>query len=132
MKRYGLSSNERIKKKKDFEKIFSSGSVVYSSSNILKAIYIVEKEDVKKGVRIAVAVSKRSGIAVWRNRIKRLIKESYRLNKEILSEICLRKNILLKIVFSPNILNEKNNKKVMLQDLQPSVLDIMNKLRSIL
>jgi ribonuclease P protein component len=132
LKRYGLSSKERIKSRKDFEKIFSSGSTIYSSSKLIKAVYIVEKEDSNKGVRIAVAVGKRLGIAVWRNRIKRLIKESYRLNKEILLEICSKKNILLKIVFSPNFLNEKNNKNIVLTDLMPSVVDLMIKLRSIL
>jgi ribonuclease P protein component len=106
LKRYGLSAKERIKSKKDFDKIFSSGSVIYSSSKIIKAVYIVEKADKNEGVRIAVAVGKRLGIAVWRNRIKRLVKESYRLNKEILLEICSKKNILLKIVFSPNSLKK--------------------------
>ena len=130
MKRYGLSAKERIKSKKDFDKIFSSGSVIYSSSKIIKAVYIVEKADKNEGVRIAVAVGKRLGIAVWRNRIKRLVKESYRLNKEILLEICSKKNILLKIVFSPNSLNEKNNKSIMLIDIMPSVADLMIKLRS--
>ncbi len=132
MKRYGLSAKERVKSKKDFDKIFSSGKMLYSSSKLIKAVYIVEKEGENKGVRIAVAVSKRLGIAVWRNRIKRLIKESYRLNKEILLDICSKKNILLKIVFSPNFLNEKDNKNIMLIDLMPSVVDLMIKLRSIL
>jgi ribonuclease P protein component len=132
LKRYGLSAKERIKSKKDFDKIFSSGSFIYSSSKIMKAVYIVEKEDKNKGVRIAVAVSKKLGIAVWRNRIKRLVKESYRLNKEVLLEICSKKNILLKIVFSPNSLNEKNNKNIVLIDIMPSVVDLMIKLRSTL
>ncbi len=132
MKRYGLSAKERIKSKKDFDKIFSSGKTLYSSSKLIKAVYIIEKEDKNKGVRIAVAVSKKLGIAVWRNRIKRLVKESYRLNKEILLDICSKKEILLKIVFSPNFLNEKNNKNIMLLDLMPSVVDLMIKLRSIL
>jgi len=132
LKRYGLSAKERIKSKKDFDKIFSSGKILYSSSKLIRAVYIVEKEDKNKGVRIAVAVGKKLGIAVWRNRIKRLIKESYRLNKEILLEICSKNNILLKIVFSPNSLNEKKNKNIMLIDLMPSVVDLMTKLRSIL
>ncbi len=132
MKRYGLSAKERIKSKKDFDKIFSSGKILYSSSKLIRAVYIVEKEDKNKGVRIAVAVGKKLGIAVWRNRIKRLIKESYRLNKEILLEICSKNNILLKIVFSPNSLNEKKNKNIMLIDLMPSMVDLMTKLRSLL
>ncbi len=130
MKRFGLSAGERIKKKKDFELIYSSGSIIISSDQKIKAIFIKDKNNPNPGVSIAAAVSKKAGIAVWRNRMKRLIRESYRLNKKILNDICSQKKILLKIVFSPNALNEKNNKKIKLNDIVPGVLDIMLKLKS--
>ncbi len=129
MKRFGLSAGERIKKKKDFELIYSSGNIIISSDQKIKAIYLKEKNP-KPGVIIAAAVSKKAGIAVWRNRMKRLIKESYRLNKKILTDICFQNKILLKVVFSPNAYNEKKNKKINLNDVMPGVLDIMLKLKS--
>ncbi len=132
MKRFTLSSKERIKKKKDFEQIFSCGNTIYSNARLIKAVYLIENNQAEKGVKAAVAVSKKSGIAVWRNRIKRLIRESYRLNKEILLGICLKKNILLKIIFSPVKLNEKTNKKIKLSDVMPDVTEIMLKLKSVL
>lgn len=130
MKRQGLTKNERIKHKKDFEKIFSSGKKVFSADKKVKAIYLIESESENKGVKIAVAISSKLGIAVWRNRIKRLIKEAYRLNKYILTEICLEKNILIKLVFSPNSLSEKNNKKIKFQDILPGVVDVLEKIKS--
>ena len=132
MKPYGLPAGERIKSKKDFENIFKSGNIVYSSDNKIKAVYIYNKNSKKCGVEIATAVFKRSGNAVWRNRVKRLIKVSYRLNKKILSETCLGKNILLKIVFSLNTINQKNTQNVKLNDFQSAIADIFSKMNNIL
>ena len=130
MKSQGLSVHERIKSRKDFEEIYSGGRIVFSSDKKIKAVYIVKTGPDGPGVKIAAAVSKKSGIAVWRNRVKRLIKEAYRLNKSILAEECSGKDVLLMIVFSPGALSEKRNKKLVLGDVLPGVLDIMNKIRS--
>ena len=125
MKRFGLSVNERIKRKKDFELIFSAGSPIYSKKKLLKAIYAVELTDTAVQIKIAAVAGKKLGNAVWRNRVKRLIKESYRLNKEILSETCLRKNISLKIIFSPFALNQNKYRSLFLKDLMPEVIELM-------
>ncbi len=130
MKRLGLSAHEKIKSKKDFEIIYSIGNTVFSSDKKLKAIYFFEENSSFPGVKIAAAVSKKSGIAVWRNRVKRLLREAYRLNKTDLINFCTGKNILLKIVFSPNLLNEQNNKKIKLDEVMPSVVEIMFRLQS--
>ena len=93
-------AEERIKSRKDFRNIYVRENQFFLQIKKLKLF--IERKSEPPGVKIAAAVSKKSGNAVWRNRVKRLIKESYRLNKEILTELCPRKNILLKIVFSPN------------------------------
>ncbi|MGA7836400.1 MAG: ribonuclease P protein component [Ignavibacteriaceae bacterium] len=130
MIRFGLSANERIKSRKDFEKIFSAGKTIFSTEKKIKAIYIIEKESEQPGVKIAAAVSRKAGNAVWRNRLKRLIKETYRLNKQVLIEDSVKKNILVKIVFSPVFLNQKKNKKLNLSDIMPDTMEIISKLRS--
>jgi ribonuclease P protein component len=127
-KRFGLSKNERIKSKKDFEKIFSEGEILFSSDKKIRATYIIEQITGTSGVKMGVAVNKHYGTAVWRNRIKRLLKESFRLNKEILTSSCVEKNILIKIVFAFT-LNSKDIKAARLNDIMPGALEIMRKLQ---
>ncbi|MHB1685901.1 MAG: ribonuclease P protein component [Ignavibacteriaceae bacterium] len=132
MKRFGLSSNERIKSRKDFENIYSVGKTIFSFDKKIRLIYVFKKDDTETGIKIAVAVNKKFGSAVWRNRVKRILKDSYRLNKIDLVEYCLNKRILLKAVFSPYHLDEKNNKKIKQIDLLPGLLDVLKKLKSAL
>jgi len=127
-KKFGLSRNERIKSKKDFEKIFSEGETLFSSDKKIRALYILDHIPESAGIKIAAAVSKRNGTAVWRNRIKRLLKESFRLNKEILNKICIEKNITIKVVFA-FILTSKEMKTVGLKDVMPGVVEVMQKLQ---
>lgn len=129
MKRFGLSSEERIKSRKDFQKIYSSGKIFFSNQKIIKALFIIEENSKLPGVKIAAAVFKKAGSAVWRNRLKRLIRESYRLNKEILLGSAQEKKLLLKIVFSPNLLYQKKDKNLKLKTIMPEVVDIMLKIK---
>ena len=130
MKKYGLPARNIIKKKKDFELFFSSGKFVSSANKKIKAIFLVEVNDETPGIKIAAAVSKKQGNAVWRNKFKRLVKESYRLNKEILTGTCLEKKLLLNIIFSPFSLNQKNNKKIYLDDVRSDMVEILTKIKS--
>ena len=129
MKRFGLSSEERIKSRKDFQQIYSSGKIFFSNHKNIKALFIIEENSKLPGVKIAAAVFKKAGSAVWRNRLKRLIRESYRLNKEILLGSAQEKKLLLKIVFSPNLLYQKKNKNLKLKTIMPEVVDIMLKIK---
>jgi ribonuclease P protein component len=129
-KRFSLSAKERIKSKKDFEQLFSSGQTIYSSDKRIKAIYLTEKNSQTDGVKIAAVVSKKAGKAVWRNRVKRLIKEVYRLNKENLSIICSEKKIKLKIILAANQVNELNQRKIKLNDLMPGILEVLDKIKN--
>ncbi|MHB8578324.1 MAG: ribonuclease P protein component [Ignavibacteriaceae bacterium] len=130
MKRFGLSSKERIKSRKDFENIYSVGKTIFSFDKKIRLIYVLEKPDNGGRVKIATAVSKKLGNAVWRNRVKRILKNSFRLNKNEITEYCLYNKILLKAIFSPHHLSEKNNKKIGQKDLLPSLLDVLKKLKS--
>ena len=129
MKQFGFSAKERVKSRKDFEKIFSNGKTIFSSDKKIKATYLIEKNRFKPGILISVAVHKKAGKAVWRNRVKRLIREACRLNKEIFREPVSGKNFLLMMVFSPNALNEKKNKKIYLKDIESGVKEILLKLK---
>ena len=125
MNRFGLSKNERVRSRKDIQKIYSFGKTITSSSKKFKATYLIQQEYSETGVKMIAAVSKKSGGAVWRNRVKRRIKESYRQNKEVLIENCKRKNVRLLVVFSPQSVNEKENKKISLKEILPNVVELM-------
>ncbi len=133
-KKQGLSPEERIKSKKDFDELYSSGKILISSDKKIKAIYLIKESSSggEEGVKIAAVASKKLGNAVWRNRIKRLIKEAYRLNKQeiILSAFKAGKNI--KLIFSAHTLNEKKNKKIGLNEIVPGVLEAMSSIKKTL
>jgi ribonuclease P protein component len=129
LKQFGLSSEERIKSRKDFHQIYTSGKIFFSNQNIIKALCVIEKNSERPGIKIAAAVFKKAGNAVWRNRLKRLIKESYRLNKDILTGYAQEKKLLVKIVFSPNLLHQKKNKKIIISHIMPEVIDILMKIK---
>ena len=129
MKHFSLSAKERIKSKNIFEAIYASGKTIFSTTKKFKANYIIEQKSTTPEVKIAAAVSKKSGNAVWRNRVKRLIKESYRLNKHSFIDFAEEKKVTLKIVFSANALTEKKNKKPKLKDVMPDIIELMMRLK---
>ena len=74
-----FTKKEKLKSQKLIEKLFSEGEAVTAFP--LKMIYL----KIDNGNLLGVSVSKRHfKRAVDRNRIKRLLRESYRLNKNLL------------------------------------------------
>ncbi len=130
MKRFGLPANERIKSRNDFELVYTSGEVLFSSSNRLKAAILIRNENEEAVLKTAFAVSRKCGNAVWRNRVKRLLRESFRLNKESLKTEVDSKRKFLLVVLSPNTINQKKNKKIILKDIMNDVIDLLNQIRA--
>lgn len=132
MKRFSLSRNERITGKKNFTIAFENGVPLFSSDRKIKSVVIrhIIKSDqtIKPGVQIGVAVSKRNGNAVWRNRIRRLIKESYRLQKLPVVEKAIERKVLLQIIFLPVGFSKQKNPVIRLCDIKPSVEDILTQI----
>jgi len=130
LKNFNLSKNERIKLKRDFQKVYTKGHILYSSQNKIKVNYYLESSVNESLVKAAFTVSKKAGNAVWRNRVKRLFRELYRTNKNVLSELISSSNQTLLVIFSPNTLNQKFNKKINLIFIQEEFIDLLNKLNS--
>lgn len=128
MKKYSLSKKERIVGKKLFDTIYKNGLIFFSDDKKIKTIFLFEKNSEKPFVKISVAISKKAGSAVWRNRIKRLLRESYRLNKSVLGEFVKSEKLNLNIVFSTNDLNQKNNRKINLDEIMPDVVNVLDKI----
>lgn len=80
-------------------KLFSNGKafIVYP----LRVVYSVEQNSTDVPVKVLVSVpKKRFKRAVKRNRLKRLMREAYRLNKSILAEKCIEKNFAVQVAFN--------------------------------
>lgn len=74
------SKKEKLKSKKLIEQLFAEGNSV--SAYPLRLVYLKTKFDGSGIAKTGVSVSKRNfKTAVSRNRIKRLLREAYRLNK---------------------------------------------------
>lgn len=127
MKRFGFSKNERIKKKNEISQVFNAGKRIYTNSRKLKAIFCFGEDD-SGTIKIVPAVHKKAGNAVWRNRVKRLLRESYRLNKNILTDIIEEKTLLLMI--SPNSINKRKHPHIVLSDVQDEVIEILKKIKN--
>jgi ribonuclease P protein component len=128
LKKFGLSAPEKIKSRNDFEEIFSKGTTLISSSKKIKAVYVIDQDSNETGIKTAFAISRKSGNAVWRNRIKRLLKEAFRLNKHILIKKAEDFSIFIRIIFSPYSINMRKNKNIYLSDIMPDVIDIMSRI----
>jgi len=67
----------------------------------LRVVYLVGENKEAIPVKVLVSVpKKRFKRAVKRNRLKRLMRESYRLNRSPLIEKCIEKNINIQIAFN--------------------------------
>lgn len=85
--RHTLPKAERISNRKDVERLFAEGTAFLVFP--LRVVYILRPDATDHpNVSILVNVPKRRfKKAVDRNRLKRLMKESYRLNKGILNDL---------------------------------------------
>ena len=91
-----LRKSERLDKKKVIEKMFAGGSRSFSVFP-LRVVYL---EELEAPVSILVSVSKRRcKRAVKRNRVKRQIRETYRMNKHGLLAVLTEKKCRLAVAF---------------------------------
>jgi ribonuclease P protein component len=92
-----LGKQERISGTKRLEQLFSSGDSFIAYP--LRVVYI-RRERGEADASIVVSVSKKKfKRAVKRNRVKRLVRESYRLNKAVFLNICRQYDTGLDMAF---------------------------------
>jgi len=92
--------NERLCLQKNIDRLFATGKSFISYP--LRIIYLSAPENnaSESGISVLVSVpKKRIRQAVARNRIKRLIRESYRLNKNDVSSACKQNGEPLHLAF---------------------------------
>jgi ribonuclease P protein component len=80
-----LTKKERLNSKKLIDKLFTEGKSFFVYP--FKVYYIENSSEDKLPVQVLISVSKRKfKNAADRNKIKRLVREAYRLNKKVLFE----------------------------------------------
>lgn len=95
---YTLHKRERLDKKKVIDSMFSGNARSFAVFP-LRVVYL-PVEDLEVPVSILVSVSKRRfKRAVKRNRVKRQIREAYRLNKQMLADGLAVKGKRLAVAF---------------------------------
>jgi len=97
-RQFTLGEKERLKSRKAIEQLFANGKKVSVSSFLVYYLFIGEEK--KEPLQFGVGVSgKNFKKAVDRNRVKRLTRESYRLQKNSLKEKLVEKRKSLEVFF---------------------------------
>jgi ribonuclease P protein component len=122
---------EWLKNDRDFEFVYSKGRTIISEDKKLKARYLfIDKiENIK--VKAGLSVISKKGNSVWRNRVKRILREALRKEVEKLLAIAKQKSLDLLIIFSPYSIDQNKFRKIYLEDINTSVLEILNRLEEL-
>ena len=102
-----FNKEEKLKSRKLIEQVFAEGKAI--SANPLRLIYVMPSQPMEFPVKVGVSVSSRNfKKAVDRNRIKRLLREAYRLNKSALTDHARKNNLQFAafILYTDRILPE--------------------------
>jgi len=81
MEKQVFGKKERVRRRKDYLNIYKRGRRIHSDN-----FTVILSPNPSGEKRLGIAVSKKVGNAVKRNRIKRLLKEFFRLNKDQLPD----------------------------------------------
>lgn len=79
---YRFRWSDRLHRKQEFAQVIQEGKR-YSYQGLV--LWVYHQTEVPKGPRIGLAVSRKFGIAVRRNRLKRLLREVFRLHRSQLT-----------------------------------------------
>ncbi len=91
MREFSFRKTDRLRKSIDYRKLNLSGRKVENHEFIL-----IYKKNVLKNSRLGITVSKKVGIAVERNRIKRITREFFRTNRYLFIEGGVDLNVIAK------------------------------------
>lgn len=78
MKLYGLPKTHLLKKNREFDRVYRLGK--RCKGNGFSVIYLQSEQ---KDSRLGISVQRKTGNAVRRNRIKRIIREVFRLHRSL-------------------------------------------------
>jgi ribonuclease P protein component len=103
VRKFSLGAAERLKSRKKIQSLFAAGRVVNFSP--FRIIYQINHDDTPLQFGVA-AGTRQFKKAVDRNRIKRLIREAYRLQKNELKDLLItkEKSLALFVIYTGKII----------------------------
>lgn len=120
-KSFKLRKKERLCSKKQIGELFSDSNSFFVYP--FRVIWRLTDEEREFPVQFAISVGKkRIRRAVKRNYLKRRIKETYRLNKHIITDDLTGKSLDMMLVYMTNDIKE-------FSDIQPSMIKLLKKLK---
>ena len=114
---YQFPKNEKLKSRKLIEALFKEGKTLKSFPLLVYFLPIEHTSEALLQVGFSVP-KRRFKHAVDRNRIKRLMREAYRLNKNMLPEKHTKKHIVMFIYQGQQILDFQGIQKAMISVLE--------------
>lgn len=81
MGHYSFQKKQKIRKRREFQAVYEKGRRFHS-----KSFVILLMPNNEGTTRLGITVSKKVGNAVRRNRIKRLVREYFRLNRDLFQD----------------------------------------------
>ena len=124
-----LDNFEVLRKENDFDLVLKNGQSLVSKDKKLRVKYYLRNNTESNKVKAAISVGSDKGNSVWRNRIKRIIRESIRQEKETLLNIAKQKNAELLLIFSPYTINQNKFNKISFKDFSEAISNILNGLK---
>ncbi|NNF21326.1 MAG: ribonuclease P protein component [Saprospiraceae bacterium] len=104
--RFTFNKSARLSSRKDIKELFEKGSSFFLFP--FKVLYLEDPQQSSSTHQVLISVPKKNHkSAVKRNRIKRLIREAYRLNQHIISEVSEKKLLIAYIYVSGDVLPYK-------------------------
>ncbi|MBU2444712.1 MAG: ribonuclease P protein component [Bacteroidetes bacterium] len=125
MQRFRFPKSEKLKSKKCFEETLLYGKKLYSENQTIRCFYQI-KNFTETRLQAAFIVGKRNGIAVWRNRFKRVLREIFRLHKHNLISSLEKTEKSLYVIFSSHRLQQKQNRILRYKDFEMEMLGMMS------
>lgn len=98
VKSFSLKKAERLSSKKTIDKLFAEGDSILQYP--VKIVFLKTELPTKNPAQAGFTASKRNfKRAVARNRIKRLLREAYRLNKNVIYDILENEQLALFVIY---------------------------------
>lgn len=129
--RKSLKKNEILRGDKWFQLIIREGKALRAGTMLCS--YKVNpcgeppsRPSIRAGFSVPRRITKK---AIDRNRLKRLMRESYRLNKDIISEDVIKSDYSLDILFVFRGKSDSKQRYLKLEDVQPDIIRCLKLLR---